>query len=173
MDAPLPTLRDGGLVLRPQAEADLDALVAMIGDPSVGQWWGMYAGDEEIREDLRHDGTAFTIESDDTVAGWLGVSEEPNPDYRYASLDISLRPEFQDRGLGAAALRLAMHWLLDELGHHRLTIDPNAENARAIHVYESLGFRAVGIMRQVERGPDGRWRDGLLMDLLAEDMDTT
>jgi aminoglycoside 6'-N-acetyltransferase len=29
-----------------------------------------------------------------------------------------------------------------------------------------VGFRAVGIMRDYERGPDGSWHDGLLMDLL-------
>jgi hypothetical protein len=31
-------------------------------------------------------------------------------------------------------------------------------------------FRPVGIMRRYERGPDGRWHDGLLMDLLPEDL---
>jgi aminoglycoside 6'-N-acetyltransferase len=28
----------------------------------------------------------------------------------------------------------------------------------------------VGIMRQYERGPDGTWHDGLLMDLLADEL---
>ena len=29
--------------------------------------------------------------------------------------------------------------------------------------------RPVGVMRKCERGPDGTWHDGLLMDLLADD----
>jgi aminoglycoside 6'-N-acetyltransferase len=33
-----------------------------------------------------------------------------------------------------------------------------------------VGFRPVGITRRSERGPDGRWHDGLLMDLLAEEL---
>ena len=41
---------------------------------------------------------------------------------------------------------------------------------RAIRSYEALGFRPVGIMRKVERRPDGELRDGLLMDLLAEEL---
>jgi hypothetical protein len=55
-------------------------------------------------------------------------------------------------------------------GHHRLTIDPAASNARAIAAYAKVGFRPVGIMRQYERGPDGTWHDGLLMELLREDL---
>jgi aminoglycoside 6'-N-acetyltransferase len=50
------------------------------------------------------------------------------------------------------------------------TIDPAAANEWAIRAYESVGFRRVGVMRQYWRGPDGAWRDGLLMDLLAEEL---
>jgi hypothetical protein len=40
----------------------------------------------------------------------------------------------------------------------------SADNAAAIRVYEKVGFRTVGIMREYWRSPDGTWRDGLLMD---------
>jgi aminoglycoside 6'-N-acetyltransferase len=34
-----------------------------------------------------------------------------------------------------------------------------------------VGFGRVGILRQYERDPDGRgWHDGLLMELLADDV---
>ena len=59
--------------------------------------------------------------------------------------------------------------LFETLGHHRLTIDPAVANERAIRCYEAVGFRRVGMMRRYERGEDGAWHDGLLMDLLAED----
>jgi aminoglycoside 6'-N-acetyltransferase len=39
----------------------------------------------------------------------------------------------------------------------------------AIRAYEKAGFRPVGVMRSYERGPDGTWHDGLLMELLAEE----
>jgi aminoglycoside 6'-N-acetyltransferase len=52
-----------------------------------------------------------------------------------------------------------------------LTIDPAAANTYAIKAYERVGFKPVGIMRQYERGPDGTWHDGLLMELLAEDLE--
>jgi aminoglycoside 6'-N-acetyltransferase len=62
-------------------------------------------------------------------------------------------------------------YLFEVLGHHRVTIDPAAANAAAIRCYEKVGFRRVGITRRSERSPEsGTWRDGLLMDLLAEDL---
>ena len=73
-------------------------------------------------------------------------------------------------GLGAEAVRTLARHLIADRGHHRLTIDPAAANDRAIRAYERVGFRAVGLTRRYERGPDGAWRDGLLMDLLAEEL---
>jgi aminoglycoside 6'-N-acetyltransferase len=65
-------------------------------------------------------------------------------------------------------VRRVVRLLIDERGHHRVTIDPAADNAAAIRAYEKVGFKPVGIMRAYERdsGGDG-WHDGLLMDLLA------
>jgi aminoglycoside 6'-N-acetyltransferase len=67
-------------------------------------------------------------------------------------------------------VRTLARWLVEERGHHRVTIDPAAANARAIRCYERVGFRPVGAMRRYERGPGGDWRDGLLMDLLPEEL---
>jgi len=60
--------------------------------------------------------------------------------------------------------------LIDERGHHRITIDPAADNAAAIRAYEKAGFKPVGVMRQYERDTGGEgWHDGLLMELLADE----
>ena len=65
---------------------------------------------------------------------------------------------------------LARH-LFEERGHHRVTIDPAAANDRAIRSYERVGFRRVGVMRRYWRDPAGEWQDGLLLDLLAGELD--
>jgi aminoglycoside 6'-N-acetyltransferase len=171
----LPTLRSERLLLRPQREEDLDALEEIVTSPGGGEWWGVVDDREKLRSDLRcddeDDSAAFTIEVDGEVAGWLGVWEENEPNYRYAGLDIMLAPSARGRGIGPEALRAAIHWLLDERGHHRLTIDPALDNERAIRAYELVGFRPVGVLRRYERDPAGGWRDGLLMDLLAEELE--
>ena len=109
----------------------------------------------------------FAIEVRDVLAGVLLIAEENEPDYRHAGLDISLATAHQDRGLGREALRVVIDHLAVERGHHRFTIDPAAENARAIRCYAAVGFRPVGVMRRYWRDPDGAWRNGLLMDMLA------
>jgi aminoglycoside 6'-N-acetyltransferase len=166
----LPVLRGERLTLRPLSEDHLDRLVAILADASVREWWGTVEGPDALREDLRHDGRAFAIELDGVAAGWLGIAEETTPDYRHVALDIALGREHQDRGLGSEALRTAIRWLARDRGHHRFTIDPALRNVRAIRAYEAVGFRRVGVLRQYERGADGSWQDGLLMDLLADEL---
>src|SRR5262249_51486378 len=114
--------------------------------------------------------TLFAIEVDGRVVGAIQYSEETEPDYRHAGIDIYLDPAAHGRGLGSDAVRtLARHLVVDR-GHHRLTIDPAADNEAAIRAYAKAGFRPVGVMRQYERGADGSWHDGLLMDLLADEL---
>lgn len=169
MTEEIPRLHGERVVLRPVAQDDLDALVEVVQSEGVREWWGD-ASRDDTREALRSDGSSFAIEVGGELAGWLGVVEELTPSYRSAGMDIVLARPFQGAGLGPEALRLAARWLIGERGHHRLTIDPAAINERAIAAYASLGFKPVGIMRRYERGADGEWRDGLLMDLLADEL---
>jgi aminoglycoside 6'-N-acetyltransferase len=61
--------------------------------------------------------------------------------------------------------------LVEERGHHRITIDPAVDNVAAIRAYEKVGFKPVGVMRRYERDVDGDgWHDGLLMELLAGEL---
>jgi aminoglycoside 6'-N-acetyltransferase len=171
----LTALKDGELELRPIEEGDLEGLIEIITEPSVGRWWGDTNDREKLRRDIlcddEDDAGAFAIEVEGELAGWLGVWEENEPDYRHGGVDIMLAADHQDRGIGPRALRMAIDWLIEARGHHRVTIDPAAANERAIHAYEKVGFRPVGIMRKYGRGADGDWHDGLLMDLLAEELE--
>jgi aminoglycoside 6'-N-acetyltransferase len=164
-------LSDDAVTIRPLRAGEDARLAAFVVQPGVREWWGTVDDLELIGRDLRNEGAAFAIEIDGALAGWLGFTEENEPDYRHAGLDIFLAPEFQGRGFGPRALRLAARWLIDERGHHRLTIDPDRANERAIRAYAAIGFRPVGVMRRYARGADGRWHDGLLMDLLAEELE--
>jgi len=106
---------------------------------------------------------------DGAVVGCIQYSEETDPDYRSAAVDIFVSAAVHGRGVGGDAMRALIAWLIDTSGHHRLTVDPSVANARAVHVYEKLGFRPVGVLRRYERVEDGAWRDALLMELLAEE----
>jgi aminoglycoside 6'-N-acetyltransferase len=169
---PVPTLRGEQVVLRGLRPDDRDDLVAVLSDPTVAEWWDSRGAEVSASELLADDPTVtvFAIEVDGELAGSIQYAEELEPDYRHAGIDIFMSARFQGRGIGTDAVRTLARYLIDVRGHHRLTIDPATANARAIHVYEKVGFRPVGVMRRYERGRDGTFHDGLLMDLLAGEL---
>jgi aminoglycoside 6'-N-acetyltransferase len=158
------------VVLRRVKETDMAALTAILAEPSVARWWGPMSAEDALEEFLSGDAAAFVIEVDGEVAGCIEYQEQNEPDYRHAGIDIFVRTDRQGQGLGTDAMRTLARHLFEDRGHHRLTIDPAAVNDRAIRMYGRVGFRPVGVLRQYERGPDGVWRDGLLMDLLKDEL---
>jgi len=158
------------VTLRPVRRNDADKLRTIFNDPEVARWWGDVDSAMEEALDESDEAARFLIEVDDQAVGYIQAYEETDPMYRHAGLDISLRGPWQGQGLGPEAIRLLARHLIDERGHHRLIIDPAAHNANAIKAYERVGFHAVGVMRRYERGPNGEWHDGLLMDMLAEEL---
>jgi aminoglycoside 6'-N-acetyltransferase len=163
-------LRGERVTLRPVRPSDAGDLRAIFSDPAVAQWWGDVEGSMEDALDTSEDGAHFVIEVGGEPAGYIQAYEETDPMYRHAGIDISLRGPWQGKGLGPEAIRVLARHLIDERGHHRLIIDPAAHNTNAIKAYERVGFRRVGLMRRYERGPNGEWHDGLLMDMLADEL---
>ncbi|HEX2702267.1 MAG TPA: GNAT family protein [Solirubrobacteraceae bacterium] len=154
------------MILRAPTPADAGELRRIHETPEVARWWGVPGAgfpDEDATA------TRFVIEADGAVAGMVQFFEEPDPDYRHAMIDLFVDPALHGRGLGTEALRRAVELLVTERGHHRITIDPAADNAAAIRTYEKAGFRPVGVLHRYERDQlrDG-WHDCLLMELLAD-----
>jgi aminoglycoside 6'-N-acetyltransferase len=167
-----PALSGERVRLRPPVEADADRLLEVFTKPEVARWWGEYDVDRVRGELIAPDDEAvvLAIEVEGEVIGIVQYAEEDEPEYRHAGIDIAIHPDWHGRGLGAETIRTVARYLFEERSHHRLTIDPAAHNERAIRSYERVGFKPVGILRQYERGPDGIWHDGLLMDLLRDEL---
>lgn len=155
-------LRGKCVVLRPLAAADTAGLRAMHCAPEVARWWG--AMDDRFPEHDDPESTRFAILEDGELAGMAQYGEEQEPDYRYAWIDLFLAPEHQGRGLGVDTVRTLADHLVHDRGHHRVTIDPAAENVAAVRAYAKAGFEAIGTMRRAWRDPEGHWRDVLLME---------
>jgi len=137
-------------------------------EPEVASRWGdLEEGDNEA---FVGDERVFVVEVDGEVIGAIQYGEEADPMYRHANIDIFLTAARHRQGFGSEAIRVLARYLIDDRGHHRLTIDPAADNGTAIRAYERVGFRKVGVMRSYERGPDGTWHDGLLMEMLADEI---
>lgn len=164
---------NGSLVrLRAPRRADVPGLAEIRGTPEVhSRWRGGRDMAAAVAEDLDEPGsTAYVIELEGRVIGWIQWSSEEEPDYRYASIDIYLDPAVHGRGIGSDAVRTLARHLISDHRYHRLEIDPAVDNVAAICCYTKVGFRPVGVRRRSERGNDGTWHDALLMDLLAEEL---
>lgn len=151
--------------LRPITAGDAPRLVAIRQTPDVRRWWGDVepgwpgASDDVDRRAIWRGGM---------VVGLVQWYENADPQYRHAGIDLFLDTSAQGQGLGRETVAVVVQHLLQR-GHHRIVIDPAADNARAIACYLSCGFEPVGVMRQYERDVDGAgWHDGLLMELVVD-----
>ena len=158
------------MVLRPASPDDAEKFAAIAAMPEVWRRWGDAPVTEFLEEMQGDEVHLFAVEVDGQVAGMIQFAEETEPSYRSASIDIFLAPDFHGRGLGPDAIRTLARHLFEARGHHRITIDPAADNESAIAAYGKVGFRPVGVMRRYERIPADEWHDGLLMDLLREEL---
>jgi aminoglycoside 6'-N-acetyltransferase len=158
--------------LRPLTDADAGPLRRIRSTAEVARWWDVVEDDFPGGDEP--DATRLVIEVDGEVGGMIQFYEETTPRYRHAAIDLFLDPPLHGRGIGTEAIRLVVRQLIEDRGHHRITIDPAAENAAAIRAYEKVGFRVVGTMRRYERdvGGDG-WHDALLMELVAPQRDVS
>jgi aminoglycoside 6'-N-acetyltransferase len=165
------TLHGEHVVLRDVLAKDIPALCAIRAEPDVALWWGEPDDGWPLTDRDAADEKRWTILLDDEVVGFVAAYQVLDPDYRHAGLDLFVSPQVRGRGLGTDAVRAVARYLLYEIGHHRLVIDPAASNTAAIRAYEKAGFRRVGIMREYERDNDsGTFHDGLLMDMLVGDL---
>jgi RimJ/RimL family protein N-acetyltransferase len=73
-----------------------------------------------------------------------------------------------ERGLGRRVLKELVRIAFRELNAHRLFLDVYDDNARARHLYESLGFQYEGVMREAAQR-DGHWCNLRLMSILESE----
>lgn len=165
-------LRGSMVSLRPATPADLFTLVTIRTTPEVHERWG---GADDLAAEILDDLAApelhlLVIEDAGRVVGAIQWQASEDPVYRHAGIDLYLDPAVHGRGLCTDAVRTLARHLIHDHRHHRLVIDPAADNVAAIRCYAKVGFRPVGVMRQYERGQDGTWHDGLLMEMLADEL---
>jgi len=159
-------LRGERVVVVPVEPEHAERLRELRAHPEVARWWdpppeGWPLGPEPDFE-------RFAILLDGEPVGALQFWEEPEADLRHADLDIFLGPDHQDQGLGTEAMGVMIRHLIEGRGHHRITLSTAVDNARAIRVYEKLGFRRVGVTRKSQRRAEtGEWEDELLMEYVV------
>src|SRR5215213_6623459 len=123
-------LKGERVILRRLTAEDVPAVSGLFLVPEVADAW---PGDNQssLREMIEDtdDVVGWVIEMDGRLIGLIQFGEEQDPDYRHASIDIVLHPDWCNRGLGSKPIRILARHLFDDLGHHRIVIDPRVTNA--------------------------------------------
>ena len=89
-----------------------------------------------------------------------------------ANVGISLgEKDLWGKGYGTEAMRLLLEIVFDHQGWHHAELWTLAENERAIKSFEKVGFRRVGIEREVAYY-EGKYHDVVLMEQLKPEWDS-
>jgi aminoglycoside 6'-N-acetyltransferase len=159
-------LRGERVVMVPADPDNARRLRELRTDPEIARWWDPPPEDWPLGGEPGLEVLAILVEGE--PAGAIQFWEEADPDSRFADVDIFLGPDHQGRGLGTEAMRLIVRHLIEDRGHHRVTLSTAVDNGRAIHVYEKVGFRPVGVTRKSSRNVfSGEWQDELLMEYVV------
>ncbi len=79
-----------------------------------------------------------------------------------AGIGIALKQKFTNFGLGRLMLTVLMQKIREQ-GYEQAELTVHGDNARAYHLYESLGFKECGRIPDANRYDDGTCADHVLM----------
>jgi RimJ/RimL family protein N-acetyltransferase len=163
------------IVFRAIEQQDLPDYVEWLNDPQVLEYFGTYSPlslpqEEKWYEEMLQDRSfcVFAIEFEGQHVGGAGLSAI---DGRTASAEAGLfigRPEMWGQGLGFDVLQTLLRFGFAQMNLNRIYLRVFAENERAVHLYEKLGFQHEGRWRQAEFR-HGRYHDLLWMSVLRDE----
>lgn len=167
--------------LRAIERADAGALFRWFNDPAVMYGWGLPDATVSLNETQRRIETwldeesrrgrpvAFVIE--DLTGEPVGLAIVSRIDETHRSCELSLLIGEQaawGQGYGTDALTTIADACFEEWQVHRLQLRVEADNARAIRLYERCGFRREAALRDASYH-SGRFHDLYVYGLLATD----
>jgi len=167
------------LRLRHFSKSDLDESIKMLEDPVIAGtlWRGLplprqREESEAWLKTLRNDGSgpmALTIErlADDAFMGSCGFMELDVKN-RVGTLWIWVGTPYQGHGYGTEAMRLLVDFAFLEMNLHKVRLFVFSNNPGARHVYEKIGFKLEGTLRE-EIYRNGVYHDQHAMGLLRSE----
>jgi RimJ/RimL family protein N-acetyltransferase len=149
--------------IRPLAEADLELMRAILGDPAMTEHLGGPQPDERIqaahREYLSDDAPggvfAITLGDDPTGVGWIGYWETELNGATVWEAGLSVLPRWQGQGIGSRAFRVALDRAAAERRHRFVHAFVGLDNAPSNRMCAAVGFERLG-ETDVEY-PPGHW----------------
>jgi putative acetyltransferase len=161
------------IVVRPAAEADLDAMVALLALVAAEDRWIATQApfDAELRRSRmrermqRGDSQSFVAVAGDAHVGNLDMSLRRRGVYEFGMVVANER---RGQGVGSALLDASITWAR-EAGAHKIVLEVFPQNAPAIALYRKFGFIEEGYLRRHLRRNDGALWDVIAMGLLLDE----
>ena len=101
----------------------------------------------------------------------IGVTSLINIDTKNRNAECIIdigEKEYWGKGYGTEALKMLLEYAFLELNLHRVSLRVFSFNESAIHIYNKIGFRKEGIMREsIYR--NGKWHDIIIMGVLKRE----
>ena len=154
-------------MLRPAVTNDIPAILALEQTPFAREFVGQWS-EARHRAAMEADDVRYLVS--ETASGALqayvilrGLCED-NRAIELKRIVVAA----PGRGLGRNILSEVIRVAFEDLHAHRLFLDVFEDNARACHLYESLGFVYEGTMRDAAQR-DGVWCNLRLMSILDDE----
>ena len=107
----------------------------------------------------------FVAIFDNNVVGWCDVIPKSRPVHAHSAvLGIGLLPAFRGRGNGFALIDATINDARSR-GIVRIELTVHADNARAIALYNKVGFKTEGLLKDAVL-IDGQYNDLILMAIV-------
>ncbi|MHA2200343.1 MAG: GNAT family N-acetyltransferase [Candidatus Thorarchaeota archaeon] len=117
------------------------------------------------------DGHIYLAVIENATGKFLGRAalEDIRLPHNRAELSISIDdPEERGKGYGSDAVRILLWVGFHILGLNSIYLDTMEDNERSIYIYEKIGFKRVGILRETEY-MEGAHKGLMIMDILREE----
>lgn len=174
-----PILRGEHVFLRPAERDDIPLFLEWLSDAVVGEGlgtrapWSLVAEESWFDELQKTQGTtmwhfAMCLRDGGLPIGFCALHDI---DHVNGTAELGLgigEPAEWDKGYGTEVMRILLDFAFGELRLHRVFLHVFDFNARAIHVYEQVGFRHEGTKRQAYFR-HGRHHDLYVMGILADE----
>ena len=85
--------------------------------------------------------------------------------HRFTEIGIDILTDYQGKGYGSEAIRWVLEWAFENAGLHRVVIQAFEYNEGARRLYERLGFRHEGTIKEA-LWSQGRWWDNYKYGML-------
>ncbi len=116
----------------------------------------------------RGTGLGFVILHNGNIVGQLNVASIQHGSVSSATIGYWIARSAAGNNITPIAVALAIDFLMDEIGLHRIEIDIRPENGPSLRVVEKLGLRLEGIKERFIH-IDGAWRDHKVFAITVEE----